>query len=317
MLRLTLHGWLATGMLFLALGGHDAVAAASTPDEEEAVPELSRKGADDCLRCHGDDKLMAIFRTPHGSRVDPRSPFTGLQCEACHGPGSLHIKSQRRGDGDILPPVVFGADTVTPVAVQNEACLQCHESDSRIGWKGSVHERNELSCSHCHEVHAAHDSVLNESQQAERCFTCHLKQRAETFRAYTHGQRFDALSCSDCHNPHSSPGPHLLVKATVNQTCYLCHANLRGPFLWEHAPVAENCTFCHTPHGSAIRALLNKQSPLLCQRCHSQAGHPSVANIGSGLPPGGANLALLAQGCQNCHSQVHGSNHPSGANLLR
>jgi hypothetical protein len=26
---------------------------------------------------------------------------------------------------------------------------------------------------------------------------------------------------------------------------------------------------------------------------------------------------LLTHGCSNCHSQVHGSNHPSGASLMR
>jgi DmsE family decaheme c-type cytochrome len=318
MLRLRLHGWLATGLLFLApLGVHDATAATSTSAEEEPVPQLSRKGADDCLRCHDDKQILTIFRTPHGSRVNPRSPFTGLQCEACHGPGSLHIQSQRRGEGKILPPVVFGSNTKTPVNMQNQACLQCHESDARIGWKGSVHERNDLSCSNCHKVHETHDPALNKSEQGELCFGCHLEQRAEIFRAFTHGQRFDALSCSDCHNPHSSPGAHLLIKPTVNQTCYTCHADLRGPFLWEHPPAAENCDFCHTPHGSTNQALLKQQPPLLCQRCHSQAGHPSVAYTGTGLPPSGAERALLAQSCLNCHSQVHGSNHPSGVNLLR
>ena len=31
----------------------------------------------------------------------------------------------------------------------------------------------------------------------------------------------------------------------------------------------------------------------------------------------GGSVFLLAGGCTNCHSQVHGSNHPSGAKLMR
>ena len=32
-----------------------------------------------------------------------------------------------------------------------------------------------------------------------------------------------------------------LKKDTVNDTCYTCHADQRGPFLWEHQPVSEDC----------------------------------------------------------------------------
>ena len=77
------------------------------------------------------------------------------------------------------------------------------------------------------------------------------------------------MACSDCHNPHGSTGPTLLVKNSVNETCYTCHAEKRGPFLWEHAPVVDNCTNCHTPHGSANAPLLKARAPWLCQDCHS------------------------------------------------
>ncbi len=109
----------------------------------------------------------------------------------------------------------------------------------------------------------------------------------------------------------------LLLKPTLNETCYTCHAEKRGPFLWEHAPVAENCTNCHTPHGSIHPTLLVKRAPLLCQQCHSQSGHPSVARTGAGLPGGSPSGFLLAGACINCHSQVHGSNDPSGVKLMR
>jgi hypothetical protein len=32
---------------------------------------------------------------------------------------------------------------------------------------------------------------------------------------------------------------------------------------------------------------------------------------------GGSAIFLVAGGCTNCHSQVHGSNHPSGEKLMR
>ena len=45
------------------------------------------------------------------------------------------------------------------------------------------------------------------------------------------------MTCSDCHAVHGSAGPKLAKRDTVNTTCYTCHAEKRGPFVWEHAPV--------------------------------------------------------------------------------
>ena len=50
--------------------------------------------------------------------------------------------------------------------------------------------------------------------------------------------------------------------------------------------MAEDCSLCHTPHGSVRPALLTKTPPLLCQQCHSAAGHPSVARTANSLPGG-------------------------------
>jgi hypothetical protein len=49
-------------------------------------------------------------------------------------------------------------------------------------------------------------------------------------------------------------------------------------------------------------------------------GHPSTAYTPDRLPGGGGTPGgafLVAGGCVNCHSQVHGSNHPSGSKLMR
>jgi DmsE family decaheme c-type cytochrome len=127
------------------------------------------------------------------------------------------------------------------------------------------------------------------------------------------------MTCSGCHSAHGSTTVAALNKPTLNQTCYSCHAEKRGPMLWEHQPVTEDCSLCHTAHGSVRPALLTKSPPLLCQQCHSSAGHPSVARTSNSLPGGSAGGSIFVVGgsCTNCHSQVHGSNHPSGVKLMR
>ena len=108
-----------------------------------------------------------------------------------------------------------------------------------------------------------------------------------------------------------------LIQPTLNDNCYSCHAEKRGPHLWEHPPAAEDCSLCHRPHGSVNDRLLVTRGPFLCQQCHSAAFHPSLLNSGSTMGNRSNNQNLLGKNCLNCHSQVHGSNHPSGARLTR
>ena len=292
----------------------------------------TEEGADTCIKCHDEDDeypVFDIFKTKHGQQGDKRSPFAGLQCEACHGPGIAgpeaiaeviekggHTGRVRRGKE--RPPIInFGARSKVPVEKQNRMCTNCHQGRSHVGWKGSAHEASDVACASCHKLHAARDPALDVKRQPEVCYACHLRQRADFAKPYAHPVRFGQLACSDCHQTHGTIGDELLAKPTLNQTCYTCHAEKRGPLLWEHAPVSEDCSLCHTPHGSVHPGLLSKRAPLLCQQCHSQFGHPSVPRTSSGLAGGSASAMLLGRSCVNCHVQVHGSNHPSGVKLMR
>jgi DmsE family decaheme c-type cytochrome len=281
--------------------------------------DYSRTGADTCISCHGEDSgkpATAIFFTKHASRSDPGTPFSDLQCETCHGPGKEHARGQRRGQ-DVKPVRVFGPDSDTPAAEQNAVCLNCHETHGRLGWFGSRHEAEDVSCSSCHQVHIARDRVFDPLEQQQACFTCHSRRQADTYKSSSHPLRFGSMTCSSCHDPHNGDNDFLLRSSTVNETCHGCHAEKRGPFLWEHAPASEDCSLCHDPHGSNHPALLVKRPPLLCQQCHSPEGHPSSAYTSEDQENSFANRFMLGRACLNCHSQVHGSNHPSGATLHR
>ena len=64
------------------------------------------------------------------------------------------------------------------------------------------------------------------------------------------------MSCSSCHNPHDGNRPKMIGADSVNELCYKCHTEKRGPFLFEHAAVREDCVSCHDPHGSNHKRLL-------------------------------------------------------------
>jgi predicted CXXCH cytochrome family protein len=125
------------------------------------------------------------------------------------------------------------------------------------------------------------------------------------------------VKCSDCHNPHGALTHAMLKHETVNQQCYSCHADKRGPFVFSHPPVEENCITCHTPHGSSHEKLLADKAPNLCQDCHVTGRHPttSTARGSRGSSPTARrtrrpNTRFIARGCLNCHNQIHGSNAP-------
>ena len=85
------------------------------------------------------------------------------------------------------------------------------------------------------------------------------------------------MSCSTCHNPHGSISnvKALRVGSSVHEACTTCHTEMRGPVLWEHAPVRENCATCHDPHGSSNDRMLNVRHadalPALSRR-HAASG---------------------------------------------
>jgi DmsE family decaheme c-type cytochrome len=155
----------------------------------------------------------------------------------------------------------------------------------------------------------------------ETCYTCHQQQRAEfAKRSHMPVNGGQTVLCRLPQSPRFDLEDAAQNADSVNETCYTCHTEKRGPFLWEHAPVKDNCMSCHNAHGSNHEKLLQVARPFLCQQCHANAaGHQAVLfnasqTIGGGGTP---NSRMLGRSCQNCHSQIHGSNHPSGARFQR
>lgn len=279
-------------------------------------------GSETCKDCH-QEQFDAMSSTKMGKvlLLSPRSAVEARGCEACHGPGRAHIDA----GGSLELIKRFGKESVLSADGQNEQCLQCHEEGMRLFWGGSPHQSRGLTCVTCHQVHHGTKSAafagrfvepLTENQQfvkstrAEVCFQCHLMRRAQLMRSSHMPFREGKVTCTDCHNPHGTPNPKQLIESTVNENCYKCHAERRGPFLWEHPPVMENCLNCHQPHGSSNPQLLVLRTPRLCQRCHIETRHPTTPQDPSGR-------FVFNRSCTNCHSQIHGSNHPSGVRFHR
>ncbi|HEY4246491.1 MAG TPA: DmsE family decaheme c-type cytochrome [Lacunisphaera sp.] len=274
-----------------------------------------------CIACHTTQNNQ-FSHTLHANvfRLNPRNELQQRTCEACHGPGSNHIKdpANPKNHGAL---VAFTREWGTPIPVQNSMCLTCHKGGNAMFWSNSPHGRNQLSCSDCHNPMAkiSDSGLLKKTSINETCYTCHKQQRAEFAKRSHMPLPEGKMSCVDCHNPHGSTSKAMLKGDSVNETCYACHAEKRGPFLWEHAPVRESCLNCHNPHGANQDKLLQVARPFLCQQCHGNTNHQSNLYNAGQLVGGGAaaNARMLGRSCQNCHSQIHGSNDPSGARFQR
>jgi DmsE family decaheme c-type cytochrome len=296
----------AGGLILLGLLPAVRPASAAVP----TIPGAAYVGADTCKTCH-EDQFKNLEHTLHGKLLGTKLSRTALQargCEACHGPGSKHLEDPAAPATSLR----FGKKTTLPAADQNAVCAQCHQGGSQILGPGSRHEARDVSCATCHSVHApaSDKGQLKKANQADLCVRCHQVRVMQFTRSSHMPLREGKLTCTSCHNPHGTVTEKLIPEISINESCLRCHADKRGPFLWEHAPVIESCTNCHVPHSSNNPPLLRIKQPRLCQQCHIASRHPSQ-------PYGQNDRKVFARSCVNCHLNIHGSNHPSGVFFTR
>ena len=290
-----------------------AVEASAIVTPIDALPEALRNEAKACAECH-EEEANVFATSPHGRAWSHSGRYSASSCATCHGDGAKHIDSGEAAD--IVRPEKL------PAAEANAGCLECHNSnENQAHWMGSQHQRRGVACVDCHDMHqpAASDSMVDAARRTDLCMSCHKDKKAQMMKASHHPVREGKMACTSCHNPHGSMTKGNLIEASVNELCYDCHAEKRGPFLWEHAPVRESCSNCHDPHGSNHLKLQKTSVPYLCQQCHMNTRHPGTLYDATRLPtldnPLTGSNRLFNRACVDCHSAIHGSNHPSGPYL--
>lgn len=337
-IHLTIAGLVAGVLLLCCWPGKPVADAKSGPPQKISTQSSRQTLGQDCQRCHR--LIVQTFPLDaHGKSANFLDEKRGAKCEACHRNSEKHAETST--------PTKIGESADSPAnptaSEKNESCLMCHRRDrTHFQWTGGQHDRGDMSCESCHSVH--HFPVLKtiaasienksatevaeilnsrlpvnflaRSNVEETCLACHVEQRKALFQRSTHLFRTELnntkVGCTSCHNPHGGGAGKMLVNQTINNTCYSCHAEKRGPFLWDHPPVRENCMNCHSPHGSNNPKLLTARVHLVCQECHIHMLPRHSTTAGQAM-----DIFTINRGCMNCHGQIHGSNHPGGRTFGR
>jgi DmsE family decaheme c-type cytochrome len=272
-------------------------------------------GSESCKTCHP-DVFAKFYKNPHFKTLAlGKEPPEHTGCESCHGPGGAHVEAHG-GKATIVAFSQLGPKQIL------DNCLRCHaQALARANIRTSKHTQNDVVCTNCHSIHGSTTpKFLLAKTQTELCYGCHADVRSQFSMPFKHRVNEGSMTCSDCHNPHGTfaptwrmaTRPAMVGQAMGNEeACLKCHAEKRGPFVYEHPPVrVEGCEICHAPHGSPNSRLLKRPVVFtMCLECHN--GAPGFGRSGSGdpTPTQFHNLrSPLFHNCTNCHSHIHGSN---------
>ncbi|MDO8586733.1 MAG: cytochrome c3 family protein [Armatimonadota bacterium] len=284
--------------------------------------QASFVGSDKCKLCHPKiyDEWTA---TAHGKLLSAEVADSAKGCEACHGPGSLHVASTgKKKLVTAAPDNLKGFDAV---------CNSCHAATSGNAmprewqkldaayWSRSAHSRKGLACLNCHAAHSSVAKLLKQ-EAADLCVKCHSALIAKP-SSYTHTP-VKQKQCLTCHNPHGSSQPQM-VKSGVQAICVTCHkagADLNKSH-GGYDVGASNCVECHDPHShDKANSLLRKRrhgpfKSMGCGSCHKPAGSNGAIALlkpqkelcvschSKGLPEGDGVHRPVAEGmCTACHS---------------
>jgi len=215
--------------------------------EKGANTRFQRMIEIECMSCHnGYPDFVANSENKYTALK------TGIDCERCHGPGSLHVEDRKNNlpvDTAKGPDYTIVNPRRLSTELQNNVCQRCHLQgitvlndnktffDFRPGMKLS-----EVMNVFMPEYEGAQDKMIMAS---------HVERMKKSQCFIQSGK----MSCITCHNPHVS------VKFTARtqylNACQSCHGSGAGQHqctetMQVRAAKNNDCVTCHMPHNGSI-----------------------------------------------------------------
>lgn len=176
---------------------------------------------------------------------------TGIDCERCHGPGSLHVQEKRAGnivDTSKTPDYTIVNPRRLPTELQNNICQRCHlqgiavlnDDKTFFDFHPGMH-LSEVMNVFMPEYEGAKDKMIMAS---------HV-ERMKKSPCYINSGK---MSCITCHNPHVSV--KFTPRSQYLNACNSCHGGAQQPHCTEDIKIRaaknDDCVTCHMPHNGSI-----------------------------------------------------------------
>ncbi|MBA2612012.1 MAG: tetratricopeptide repeat protein [Bacteroidetes bacterium] len=226
---------------------------------------FTRKIGLECMSCHNGYPNFVL-----GSENKYTSIPTGIDCERCHGPGSIHVAERQLGtkvdtskliDYSIVNPAKLSIDR------QFDLCQRCHlqgnavlkEGKSFYDFKPGQKLSDYISVFLPKYKNADEDFIMASHADRLKQSACFIKSYEKVKDKSTLKPYKEAMTCITCHNPHVS------VKETntnvFNDACLNCHqstivsskqlAVLHAASCGLGTKKISNCVSCHMPVSGA------------------------------------------------------------------
>ena len=220
---------------------------------------FSRKIGLECISCHN-----AYPELVPGSENKYSAMPQGIDCERCHGPGSIHVAQRSTGTKvDTATQIDYSIVNPSKLAIdrQFDVCQRCHLQGNAVlkNGKSFYDFKPGQTLSDFISVflpkYAGADDEFIMASHADR-----LKQSACFIKSYEKIQNKnklkpykEALTCITCHNPHVS------VKETnsdiFNKACLSCHTGEKE-IATAHVSLkgksTNDCVSCHMPVSGSV-----------------------------------------------------------------
>jgi len=218
---------------------------------------FSRKIGLECMSCHN-----AFPKFVEGSENKFESVPQGIDCERCHGPGSIHVQQKQNGilidtskyiDYSIVNPAKLS------IEAQFDVCQRCHlqgntilkEGKSFLDFKPGQKLSDYMTVFLPKYSHADKDFIMASHADRLKQSACFIKS-AEKIQQKSLKPYQNAMTCITCHNPHVSVKE--TNKEVFNQACLNCHgktAEAKNVLVTTHQKnkilKTGDCVSCHMP----------------------------------------------------------------------